>query len=161
MHFKTSDLCDHHATQHHLQIAEPLFKIFGGKTSFTGRIATLKTLEDNVLLKRTLEEDGSGRVLVVDGGGSHRCALLDRSLAELACQRNWEGLVIYGCIRHSVELVHLPIGIRALHAHPLHSHQRGGGDRDILISFASVNFRSDHYIYVDEDGMVVAERELV
>lgn len=161
MSFRTADLCDRYASTQHIQIAEPIFKSFGGKSAFSGSAITLKIFEDNVLLKRTLEENGEGRVLVVDGGGSHRCALLDRELAELACAKSWEGLILYGCVRHSVELQNLPIGIRALHTHPLPGHQRGGGDRDILITFASVNFRNDFHVYADEDGIVVAEHDLV
>lgn len=161
MYFRTSELCDRHASTQHIQIADPLFKRFGGKPAYSGRVTTLKTFEDDLLLQGILEENGTGRVLVVDGGGSHRCALFDRHLAERACSNGWEGLILYGCVRHSVELESLPIGIRALHAHPFHAHHRGNGDRDILISFASVNFRNDYYVYVDEDGIVIAEQPLI
>jgi regulator of ribonuclease activity A len=157
MTFKTPDICDEYAHTHHLQIAEPIFRNFGGKRAFSGRVATIKTFEDNVLIRQALEERGEDRVLVVDGGGSHRCALLGGNLARLACDNGWQGIVVYGCVRDSVELDQLPIGIRALHTHPLKSHKRGGGDRDILISFAGINFRTGYYVYADEDGIVVAE----
>ena len=160
MMFKTSELCDRYADTHHLQIAEPLFRPFGGHAAFSGRITTLKVFEDNVLLRQTLEEKVEDRVLVVDGGGSHRCALVCVELAKLACDHGWRGMLVYGCIRDAVEIARLPIGIRALHTHPLKSHQRGGGNRDTPISFASVTYRTDSYLYADEDGILVADDRL-
>lgn len=109
MIFSTADLCDRYAGSEHLQIADPVFKYFGAKTTCQGQVSTIKTFEDTVLIRRSLEEPGSGRVLVVDGGGSHRCALLDRELAELACANGWEGLILYG--------LHSPFGDLAIVAH--------------------------------------------
>lgn len=161
MTFRTADLCDQFSETSHIQIADPLFKVFGSAGGFSGKIATLKVFEDNVIMRSVLEEPGAGRVLVVDGGGSHRCALLGSNLARLACENGWCGIVLYGCIRDSVDLAAMPIGIRALHTHPLKSHKRGGGERDILITFAGVNFRSGHYLYADEDGLIVSETPLL
>lgn len=161
MTFTTPDLCDRYSDTHHLQIAEPIFRPFGGKSAFSGRVTTLKIFEDNVLLRTVLEEKVENRVLVVDGGGSHRCALLGGNLAKLACDNGWQGIIVYGCIRDSVEVNRLPIGIRALHTHPLKSHKKGGGDRDILVTFAGINFRTGYYVYADEDGIVVSEDELI
>lgn len=159
--FKTPDLCDRFAEDHHLQIAEPLFRCFGGRTAFSGRITTLKVFEDDVLIRTVLEEKADDGVLVIDGGGSHRCALLDGSLGQVAATNGWQGLIVYGCIRDSAEIDTLPLGVRALHTHPLGSHRRGTGDRDCLITFAGVNFRSGYYVYADEDGIVVAANRLV
>lgn len=161
MSFKTADLCDRYAATHRLQISEPMFKLFGRNAAFSGPVTTLKVFEDNVLIRQTLDEPVSGRVLVIDGGGSHRCALFGGNISRLACDRGWAGIIVYGCVRDSVELNHLPIGIRALHTHPLTSHKRGGGERDTQITFAGVNFKHDHYVYADEDGIVVAETELI
>jgi len=161
MSFKTPDLCDQFADTHHLQIAEPIFKSFGGARSFSGRITTLRTFEDNVLLRKVLEEKVVNQILVVDGGGSHRCALFGSNLAGLASDNGWRGIIVYGCIRDCVEIGQLPIGIRALHTHPMKSHKRGGGDRDCLITFGGVNFRTGSYLYADEDGIVVSDNELV
>jgi regulator of ribonuclease activity A len=83
------------------------------------------------------------------------------NLARLAVDNGWAGIVLYGCIRDSVEIAALPIGIRALHTHPLKSHKRGGGDRDVSITFAGVHFKTDHHLYADEDGIVVAEQALI
>jgi len=161
MRFTTPALCDEFAAGHHLQIAEPIFRPFGGAKSFWGRITTAKVFEDSVLLRSILEEKVDDRVLVVDGGGSHRCALVGSELARLACDNGWRGMIVYGCVRDSLEIAQLPIGIRALHTHPLSAHVRGGGDRDPLITFAGVNFRSGHYLYADEDGIVVADDRLL
>lgn len=156
MNFTTADLCDAHSEEEHFQIAEPLFKSYGANPAFCGRITTLKVFEDNVLVRRTLEEKVENRVLVIDGGGSHRCALLGSNLTKLAVDNGWQGIVIYGCLRDSAIIDQLPIGIRALHTHPLKSHKRGIGDRDLLVTFAGVNFKKDHFLYADTDGIIVS-----
>ncbi|MDD1649968.1 MAG: ribonuclease E activity regulator RraA [Methylococcaceae bacterium] len=161
MTFTTPDLCDRFAGTHHLQIADPMFRAFGGHSRFCGPITTIKVFEDNVLIRQTLEEKSTDGVLVIDGGGSHRCALLGGNLSRLACDNGWAGIIVYGCIRDSVEISALPIGIRALHTHPLKSHKRGTGDRDKQISFAGINFRTGFYAYADEDGIVVSDNKLV
>jgi regulator of ribonuclease activity A len=160
MTFATARLCDAHAQEAHFQIAEPLFKSYGANPVFWGRITTIKGFEDNALIKTALKEKADGRILVVDGGGSHRCALIDIELAQLAVDNGWQGLVIYGCVRDTVLLAELPIGIRALHAHPLQSHHKNLGDRDLPITFASVNFKKDHFLYADHDGIVVSDKML-
>ena len=160
MTFTTADLCDKYADEEHFQIAEPILKNFGGKSVFSGQITTLKVFEDNVLVRKTLEEQTNNRILVVDGGGSHRCALLGNDIATLAYNNGWQGIIIYGCIRDSVELSQIPVGIRALRTHPLKSHKKGLGDRDILITFGGVNFKKDHYLYADHDGIIVSETML-
>lgn len=157
MIFTTAKLCDEHAHQPHFQIAEPIFKSFGGNTAFFGQIFTLKVFEDNALVKQILAEKVTQRVLVIDGGGSHRCALIGYELAEIACKNGWQGLIIYGCIRNSEELKQLPIGIRALHAQPLHSHERGIGETGNTLTFAGVNFKPEHFLYADTDGIIVSE----
>ena len=161
MTFTTPDLCDRFAGTHHLQIADPMFRAFGGHSRFCGPITTIKVFEDNVLIRQTLEKKSTDGVLVIDGGGSHRCALLGGNLSRLACDNGWAGIIVYGCIRDSVEISALPIGIRALHTHPLKSHKRGTGDRDKQISFAGINFRTGFYAYADEDGIVVSDNKLV
>jgi regulator of ribonuclease activity A len=160
MTFTTADLCDKHAEKEHFQIAEPLFKAFGGSTAFCGAITTLRVFEDNILIRKTLEEQVENRVLVVDGGGSHRCALLGGNLATLAVGNGWQGIIVYGCVRDSLELSQIPIGIRALHAHPLKSHKKGIGERDILVNFAGIHFKQDHFLYADADGIIVSEAVL-
>lgn len=156
MTFTTARLCDTHSAEDYFQIAESLFMAFGGKPVFSGQITTLKTFEDDVLVRAILEEKVQNRVLVIDGGGSHRCALVDHDMAAMAIDNGWQGLVIYGCVRDSALIAELPIGIRALHAHPLKSHKKDHGDRDLLVSFAGVNFKKDHFLYADGDGIIVS-----
>ena len=156
MIFTTAILCDAHSRDDHFQITEPLFMSYGANPVFSGQITTLKTFEDNVLVRTVLEEKVQNRVLVVDGGGSHRCALVDINLATLAIDNGWQGIVVYGCIRDSALIAGLPIGIRALHTHPLKSHKKDHGDRDLLVSFAGVNFKKDHFLYADSDGIIVS-----
>jgi regulator of ribonuclease activity A len=161
MSFRTSDLCDRFADRH-LQIAEPIFKPYGQSAGFSGPVKTLKVFEDDVLLQKALAEPGAGRVLVIDGGGSHRCALVGADAARDAVANGWAGLIVYGCVRDSAVLNTLPIGIRAMHTHPAPSHhRRGAGEQDTLISFSGVNFKTGYFLYADEDGIIVADSELV
>ena len=159
MDFKTTDLCDQFSGE--LQIAEPGLRDFGGRTAFGGAILTLKVFEDNSLVRTALEEPGAGRVLVVDGGGSIRCALLGDQLAALAAANGWQGVVVNGCIRDSAAVAKIDIGVKAIAVHPLKSVKRGMGERDVPIRFAGVYFDGGEYLYADEDGLVVAKRALL
>ena len=158
MALKTTDLCDAHADE--LQIAAPLFRDFGGAPAFGGPISTVHVYEDNVLVRAALEEDGAGRVLVVDGGGSLRCALVGDMLGEIGVKNGWAGIVVHGCVRDSAELAQLPLGVRALATNPLRSEKRGEGQRDVPVAFAGVTFMPGHYLYADADGIIVAPRSL-
>jgi regulator of ribonuclease activity A len=158
MSFKTADICDLHL--HGLQIAEPLFRSFTEVKCFSGQITTVKVFEDNHLIGSILDQPGQGRVLVVDGGGSKRCALIDAELAGLAVANQWQGILVYGCVRHTEQLQAFPIGLCALNVHPMLAAKHDRGERDILISFAGVNFKKDQYLYADHDGILVAETKL-
>lgn len=116
MKYDTSELCDIY--QEDVNVVEPLFSNFGGRSSFGGQIITVKCFEDNGLLYDLLEQNGRGRVLLVDGGGSVRRALVDAELARLATQNEWEGLVIYGAVRQVDDLEELDIGIQAIISMP-------------------------------------------
>ena len=153
-------LCDTYSGKENLQVAEPVLRRFGKTPCFSGVISTIKCFEDNSKIKTVLSEPVTDRVLVVDGGGSHRCALVDSQLAQLAHQNGWQGLIIYGCVRDVDLLSQMPIGILALHAHPLLCHHKDSGDRDLLVTFAGVNFRKDHFLYSDNDGIIVSETML-
>jgi regulator of ribonuclease activity A len=159
MHFKTADLCDQHSAE--VQIVSPGLLSYGGTTKFYGRIVTLKLFEDNSLLRDLLSEAGNGQVIVVDGGGSMRCALLGDMLASKAVQNGWSGLVINGCIRDSAEINTMAIGIRALGTHPLKSLKKGVGEKNLPVTFACTEFRPGYYLYADEDGMLVAPAPLL
>ncbi|MDQ2998953.1 MAG: ribonuclease E activity regulator RraA [Chloroflexota bacterium] len=158
MQAKTVDLCDQYADK--LQVATPIFRDYGGKLAFCGPISTVQVHEDNVLVRAALEEPGNGRVLVVDGGGSLRCALVGDQLAALGLGNGWAGVVINGCIRDITALAGLPFGVKALATNPLRSAKRGMGARDIQVVFAGLTCTPEHYLYADEDGIIVAERPL-
>lgn len=157
--FATTDLCDEFGDD--VRVAEPLFRDYGGSGTFFGQIETVRVFEDNVLVRGALEERGRGRVLVVDGGGSTRCALLGDRLAAMAHENGWSGVVVYGCIRDSAEVATLPLGVRALHAVPRRSGKEGSGERGVTVEFAGVSFSPGEYLYADADGVVVAGRDLL
>lgn len=152
------DLCDDYGDA--LQVLEPAFTEFGANERFCGEVVTLKCYEDNTLLREILGEDGTGRVLVVDGGGSTRCALLGDRLAALAVANGWQGVVINGCVRDVEQLAEMALGIRALHAHPVRSGKRGDGRRDAPLHFAGASFDTGHFLYADRNGMAIAENQL-
>jgi regulator of ribonuclease activity A len=157
--FTTPDLCDQFPQ--HLHVAAPLFHDWGGVRSFAGMIETVRVFEDNALVRQMLETAGQGRVLVIDGGGSVRCALLGGRLAALAHENGWSGIVVHGCVRDSAELADIPIGLKALHAVPMRSGKTGTGQRGIPVSFAGVTFAPGAHLYADRDGILVADRDLL
>lgn len=158
MPFATPDLCDQFGAE--VRVAEPVFRDFGGVEHFAGPIATLRVFEDNALVRQALEMPGGGRVLVVDGGGSLRSALVGGNLAALARENGWSGLVVYGCIRDAAEIAGTPVGVKALHAVPRRSAKAGAGERGVPVAFAGVTFTPGAWLYADRDGIVVADRKL-
>ncbi len=164
MTFATCDICDKHEDKigtGALAVLPPVFKSFGKQTKFAGPAATLKLFEDNVLVRSALETPGEGRVLVVDGGGSLRCALVGGNLGVLAEKNGWAGIVVHGCIRDSEEINACNIGVRALATHPQRSIRKGVGESGIRISIAGVVVNPGDWIYADADGVLVAREKLV
>ncbi|MCK6406519.1 MAG: ribonuclease E activity regulator RraA [Rhodocyclaceae bacterium] len=163
MTFKTPDLCDQFESElgKSVRVVAPMFKRYGGRNEFSGRIATLKLFEDNSLVRTAFAEDGKGKVLVIDGGGSLRCALVGDQLAILAQKNGWEGVVVYGCIRDSGDINGIDIGVRALDTHPQKSIKKNVGDRDIAVTFGGVTFNPGEYLYADEDGVLVSANPLL
>jgi regulator of ribonuclease activity A len=157
-HFATADLCDAHAGK--VAVLEPMLAHFGGKAQFHGAVQTVKVFEDNVLVKAQLATPGEGRVLVVDGGGSMRCALLGDLLAQMAIDNGWAGIVVYGAIRDSGPISEMPVGVMALGTHPSKSIKRGAGDVGIAVTFAGQTIRPGVWLYADEDGVIVADEPL-
>ena len=156
--YLTTDLCDQYSDQ--ISIAQPMFNDYGGSVRFHGPIVTVKVFEDNVLVKQNLEQKVQGSVLVVDGGSSHRCALLGDMLAGMAKENGWSGIVVNGCIRDSAEIANIEVGVKALNTHPLKSIKRGEGQENIAVSFAGINFNPGEFLYADEDGIIVSAIEL-
>jgi len=157
--FKTADLCDDFESE--LFILQPGFISFGQRTRFSGRVSTIKCLEDNSLVREAVSSPGEGQVLVIDGAASMNSALLGDQLAALAVKNNWSGIIVNGCIRDSFDISAMDIGIKALSTHPLKTVKRGAGERDVDVSFAGVTFHAGDTIYSDEDGIIVAERPLL
>lgn len=159
MSFQTADLCDEYTES--LQICEPGFSHFGGRSRFFGQISTIKCFEDNSLVRDAVGEPGEGRVLVVDAGGSLRCAMLGDLLAAKAAANGWSGILMNGLIRDSVEIAQMDLGVMALGTYPLKSVKRGLGERDVVVRFAGVNFVPGEYLYADEDGIVCSASALL
>lgn len=154
----TADLYDEHESE--LASCETQFRNLGGRARFCGRIRTVRCHQDNALLRRVLGEPGKGQVLVVDGGGSLATALVGDLIAELGRGNGWEGLVIHGAVRDSVALGSLDIGLKALGTNPRKSAKTGAGEADVPVSFGGITFTPGHWLYGDEDGVVVCARAL-
>ena len=154
----TADLYDTHGEA--LRVLAPIFRDFGGLQTFAGPVVTLKVYEDNSLVRAALEEPGQGRVLVVDGGGSLRCALVGDNLAALGHKNGWAGIVVYGCIRDAAPIGTIAIGVKAIATNPRKSVKKGEGERDVTLRFAEVVVAPGDYLYADIDGVVLADKQL-
>ncbi len=143
-----------------VQYLDPIFKSYGGKTAFSGRIVTIKCFEDNSLVEEALKMNGKGCVLVIDAGESLRCAMLGDKRASDAIKNEWEGIVVNGSIRDSVMINSMTIGIRALGVCPRKSIKKGNGKRNLTVDFSNVKFIPNHYLYADEDGVIVIENKV-
>lgn len=154
MTYATTDLSDAHPDT--TQVLEPLLGHFGGVTVFHGRIRTVKCFEDNTLVRAALETPGEGAVLVVDGGASMRCALLGDNLASLARRNGWAGVIVYGCLRDSAEIGTIEVGAMAMATHPRKSVKRNEGQTDLAVTFGGVTFTPGHWLYADDDGVIVS-----
>jgi len=168
--FATCDLCDAHKNDSSgdFQVVPPVFRDFGAVHKFCGPVVTLKCFEDNTLVKAALDSVGFedtpagrvGKVLVVDGGGSLRRALLGGNLGAAAAKNGWAGVVIDGCVRDVAELAVLDVGIRALASMPLPTEKRNEGQADVAVQLQGVWVRPGDWLYADEDGIVLSARRL-
>lgn len=153
------DLCDQHGDA--LQVADPLFHDFGGKPLFYGQAVTLSCYEDNSLVRELVNRPGQGRVMVIDGGGSLRRALLGDQLAIKAAELGWEGIVIFGAVRDVGTLATLALGVKALAACPVKTEKLGKGELDAVVSFAGVTIHPGDYVYADLNGVLVSAARLI
>ena len=160
--FSTCDFCDVHKADVSgtFRVLPPVFQSYGGKPVFAGPVTTVKCHEDNSLVKAAVESPGEGRVLVVDGGGSLRRALVGGNLAAAAARNGWAGLVVDGCVRDVAELKAAAVGIRALALMPLPTERRGEGQRDVAVLIQGVWVRPGDWLYADADGIVVSAQAL-
>lgn len=152
------DLCDQYPEL--VQVVEPMFGNFGGRELFAGEMVTIKAYEDNSLVREQVAQPGKGKVLVVDGGGSMRRAMLGDMLAEKAADNGWEGIVIYGCIRDVDAIGETDLGVAALGTHPMKTEKRGLGDLNVELCFGGVTFRPGEYLYADNNGVLVSSEPL-
>ena len=163
MSFATTDLCDDHPQlleDGRLTVLAPVFRHFGQRVSFSGRVTTLKVFEDNALVRSTLEAPGNGNVLVIDGGASMRRALVGGQLALLAQDNGWAGIIVDGCVRDSDEINRCAIGVRALGVHPQKSAKHGAGERNIRVFVSGVPVSPGDWVYADADGVLIAQQKL-
>lgn len=154
----TPDLCDDYPE---ILAVEPGFRNFGGVDNFGGEIVTVKCFEDNSVVKEQVALPGHGKVMVVDGGGSKRAALLGDMLAEKAVSNGWAGLIIYGCIRDVDVIARTELGVQALGSHPRKTEKHGVGQLNVPVTFGGVTFHPGHFVYADNNGIVVSEKALV
>lgn len=159
MEIVTADLWDEHATA--LKVLPLELQNYGGKTAFCGKIVTLKVYEDNSYVRKTLEEDGKGKVLVVDGGGSKRCALVGDNIASLANENGWEGIIIYGCIRDSKVIKTMDVGIKAIGTCPVKSRKQNVGSKGETLLIEGTEIVPGNHIYSDEDGVLISSEKLM
>lgn len=155
----TPDLCDEYPDL--VQVLTPMLQNFGGVESFGGEIVTVKCYEDNSIVKEQVGQPGHGKVMVVDGGGSMRNALLGDMLAEKAAENGWEGLVIYGCIRDVDVIRKTQLGVQAISTNPRKTEKRGIGDLNIPVTFGGITFVPGQFVYADNNGVIVAPTKLV
>jgi len=156
--YSIPDLCDDFLIE--LQVLEPLFTEYGDKEKFSGEVVTVKCFEDNSLVKNVLGTDGTGKVMVVDGGASLRRALLGDMLAAMAVDNGWQGLVINGCVRDVEILKTIKLGVRALNCYPVKSDKRNEGQLNVPVVFAGADIEPGQYLYADENGIAVAKSKL-
>lgn len=153
MQYNTSELCDLYADM--IDVVEPIFANYGGRRSFGGVINTVKCFEDNGLVRQLLSEPGVGKVLLIDGGGSARRALIDAELAAMAAENGWEGIVCYGSVRDVDTLEDFDIGIQAVNAIPVRADDQGFGEVDVPVCFAGVTFLPEDHLYADSTGIIL------
>lgn len=152
------EVCDYYESE--VEILSPIFKDYGGNSVFFGEIVTLKAFEDNSKVRELVAQNGDGKILVVDGGASLSRAMLGDLLAEKAMSNGWQGIIINGCVRDVNALSKIPLGIKALAAHPLKTEKRGGGDINVSVNIGGVEMYAGDYIYADHNGVVVSKTPL-
>ncbi|MDM7859163.1 ribonuclease E activity regulator RraA [Alteromonas sp. ASW11-36] len=158
MDYNTSELCDLFADS--VDVLEPIFISYGGRPSFGGEVTTVKCYEDRGLIERVVAESGEGKVLLIDGGGSLRRALIDANIAQIATDNQWEGIICFGSVREVDVLEDLDIGIVAVGSIPVLADDEQIGDVDIAVNFAGVTFLPEDHIYADSTGIILSPEPL-
>lgn len=154
--YATTDLCDDHPND--VRVIEENFISLGKRKAFHGQAFIVKTFEDNTKVRGNLETPGNGRVMVVDGGGSRRCALFGGKLAVLAAENGWAGVIINGCARDADEIDAEDTGVKALQLHPKKSNKDDGGVLDVPVRFGGQTINPGDWVYADRDGVVISSK---
>lgn len=154
----TCDLCDQYEDR--VRVLDLPLRSYGGRIAFSGTVSTVKALEDNSLVREAVAEPGEGRVLVIDGGGSTRRAMLGDLLAEKAAANGWAGVVVHGVIRDSSAIGALALGVKALGTCPRKTDKRDQGLRDVPVAFGGLVIQPGDWLAADEDGVILADAPL-
>ena len=154
----TADLCDAHPDV--VKVCQIPFRSFGQVAAFNGPIRTLSVLDDNALVRQVLERPGQGAVLVVNGGGSLKRALVGDNLATLAIDNGWAGIIVHGAVRDTAVIAAMPVGIKAVGTIPLRADRDAIGEIDIPTAFGGVIFTPGDWLYADADGVIVSAERL-
>ncbi|NCP66540.1 MAG: ribonuclease E activity regulator RraA [Paraglaciecola sp.] len=158
MEYNTSALCDLFADS--VDVVEPMFVSFGGRASYGGVITTIKCFEDKGLILKTLAQPGVGRILLIDGGGSMRRALIDASAAQMAFENGWEGIICYGSVREVDDLDEINLGLHAIAAIPVSADDQETGELDVAVNFGGVTFLPEDHVYADSTGIILSPEPL-
>ncbi|WP_416306472.1 ribonuclease E activity regulator RraA [Neptunicella sp. SCSIO 80796] len=158
MDYNTSELCDLFTDS--VDVVEPMFVSYGGRSSYGGEITTVKCFESRGLIEQVLQHPGQGKVLLIDGGGSTRRALIDANLARLALENEWEGIVCYGSVRDIDSLEDMDIGIHAVAAIPVGADFEPNGEIDVAVNFGGVTFLPEDHLYADSTGVILSPEPL-
>lgn len=156
---RTADLVDDHDDK--VVFCEIPWRWFGRKRAFSGPAVTVKCHEDNVVLDGVLKEPGEGRVLVIDAGGSRRLAVMGDRVAGQAVDNGWAGVVLWGSVRDSEELMKMDVAVLALGTSPKKSAKEGAGLRDMTVRFGGATFSPGDWVYADADGVLVSREKLI
>ena len=155
--FSTPDISDKYSHSFAINIQ---FRSFGKKEYFCGQVKTAQCPEDNSKLKEILSQDGSGQVLLVDGNGSYKVALLGDMIAKQAIENSWEGVIINGCVRDVEILKDLPLGIFAIGSCPVRSKKENKGTLGQPVEIGSILVDEGFWLYADESGVLVSKTKL-
>ena len=158
MDYNTSDLCDLFADN--VDVVDPMFISYGGRSSYGGEVSTVKCFEEKGLIQNVLSQPGAGKVLLVDGGGSTRRALIDYNTALMAMENGWEGIICYGSVREVDGLGELDLGIHAIASIPVNAESEHIGEVDVAVNFGGVTFLPEDHIYADSTGIILSPEPL-
>ena len=159
MNVQTADLCDDNRDKE-IKVLSTKFINYGGLKNFHGQIVTVKLDKSNWLLLEMLrDENGEGRVIVVDNSQEFFGVVGDKLMA-FAKNNNWQGIILNGYVRDIETTKDIDVGLLAIGTCPLRNFEITDSQRDVELNFAGVTFNTGDYIYVDSDGVIVSKSSL-